>query len=84
MRVELTVDIRAAANASLVDDLDAIEAQVSALLMADRTLGIDAVSIDWSSSETDLDANHERPAGRQRVTYSVVIQVDSTDHEIIV
>ena len=83
MRITLSIEIRATSTASVVDALDDIEAQVTAALRADPTLGIGCFDTQWMGSDTDLDESHEKPIGVQVVRYETMLRTLLTAHEQI-
>ncbi|MFQ5510158.1 MAG: hypothetical protein ACE5FN_12620 [Leptospirillia bacterium] len=68
--LELVVEARASGAAGLDDTLDRIEAEVTAALNLDPTLGGLSKDIDFAGAEIDLD-QAETPVGTNRMTFRV-------------
>ena len=68
---------------SVEDDLDAMEAAINSLLLADPGLGIGMQGIEWEGSSLEPIEDFEEPTAVRTITFTVYVQVQEDDHEVI-
>lgn len=75
----LRVEARARAASDLDDTLDTITAEVETALMADRTLGGTAKTLELAQTEIELSGDAEQPVGLAVLDFAVLYRIDGTD-----